>query len=46
MIIKEDISMKKTKILTAVILTLALCLTAFAESSLTPFIDAAERRTT
>ena len=35
--------MKKAKILTAVILTLALCLTAFAESSLTPFIDAAER---
>ena len=35
--------MKKAKILTAVILTLALCLTAVAESSLVPFIDAAER---
>ena len=35
--------MKKAKILTAVILTLALCLTAVAESSLTPFIDAAEK---
>ena len=35
--------MKKAKILTAVILILTLCLTAFAESSLTSFIDAAEK---